>query len=1141
MARSLQALSAGVLFFLGMLAVRTFSTPHAVNALADVYSALTPEPKIILSPLGLDLKKLFESYPLVFAFLAGLYRGFTFVEVLAWLERKRVRNNVMVPIPGPYGFDPLNPPILANKIDGEVVRIVERPLTWKGPERNRDRKAAWDALSRLVFDMPAGARRRRGFRLLHREFEAFRWTIVVGRSSAGKTRLAMEFLRNISRWEDLTGPEKKPLLARALIRFGAWRRRILWYCPERDDPWDAGWATDAQNSQPEAGPPSRRFLNHLEEWKPHRPSVLLVDDQRHNILQAIVRELSARAHEFRYPVRVIAVSQTLPAWVEMPKEKHTASRSQQIKESPDPYPQIVILGPGSGFSRKEILEVAHEDFYPLRDWEEDEAGKLHLDAVENLTEGNPLLVELSLHAMANGNPIERMTVDELFEQRAVSILESLRRFGLPRTALRKLASAALAGPQRLSPEAHHRFWKGFEDEDEILSRCFNLGKSGGEMDGQRVMSLPCVRPNRVGDAFVRLVLHECCAEGDMPKAHQEEVVQEAWDLIPSGVMGAIERNGAHIDDLGYWLRTVPVQDEKRDHAALALAYATAAAHTLKGRPAPTYSTIDTLTLAKQEFSTVSGSKALDLLPAIYALLDVEGGLVRPYFQAVECCFTAALARILDDERVDPGTSEWVRIAKMYVEQHEANWNRSHIYSEIWDSIAETALKFARRFDSVLSKARADASLAIWRARVWRVATFYAGTQPDRDRMEAALKLVDEIAAEAASSAGVQSPEAAEYALERAIARRNTAHWIGQKADGERTVIELERAVEEIAKAFKNGASFQLELARIKLFKCMNKGLFADFDREGGTGSDARPKCEQVAIELEKVCAPFRGNKDFEQVRAEAWMVVCDCKANALDESFIMDFRKIEEAAEKFPRERDFSLIRCKFLNILCNWNAEKGIAVFEPAFSSAMAICDQFGGDEEFEVERAKGLAMYSRCLVLNDDARCLDIEKQVASIWSVFYMIEFDFQAALARANVCRFYSRFGNNDECEKAAAAVEEITCRHLYEPAFQLQLATTRAYLCRWKGTRDDLDGAVEEAMFIDGIAADFASDSFVMQRLAGEQALAWCAVAHTARRMHRDRQRRQAVEKIYALDARFPQSKAVRSHADEWRQNRPIEH
>jgi hypothetical protein len=440
-----------------MLAVRTFSTPHAVNALADIYSALTPEPKIILSPLGLDLKKLFESYPLVFAFLAGLYRGFTFVEVLAWLERKRVRNNVMVPIPGPYGFDPLNPPILANKIDGEVVRIVEKPLTWKGPERNRDRKAAWDALSRLIFDMPAGARRRR------------------------------------------------------------------------------------------------------------------------------------------------------------------------------------------------------------------------------------------------------------------------------------------------------------------------------------------------------------------------------------------------------------------------------------------------------------------------------------------------------------------------------------------------------------------------------------------------------------------------------------------------------------------------------------------------------------AIEIEEICAPFRGDKDFERVRAEAWMVVCDCKANAYDESFILDSRKIEEAAAKFPRERDFSLIRCKFLNILCNWNAQKGIATFEPAFNSAMAICDQFSGDEEFEVERAKVLAMYCRCLVSNDDARCLDVEKQVEAIWSVFYMIEFDFQAALARANTCRFHSRSGNNDECGKAAAAVEEITSRHLYEPAFQLQLAMARAYLCRSKGTSDDLEGAVKEAVFIDGLAAEFASDPFILNRFAIEQALAWCAVAHTAKRMRRDRQHREAVKNIYALDARFPQSTAVRHHADEWRHNRPGDH
>lgn len=543
-------------------------------------------------------------------------------EVFPWPDGVILR-----PIPPALAYDPLWPTILSQVRDDrkKSPELAEPALPWvlAGPDSPcpaGSRRNAWNLLSAFVREGSSDGRQKLLGRGKHGwlhpvdpGFLAFQWALVTGQPGSGKSRIAVEFLRKLGRRDDLEKPIDDPHALAVPCPLSWWRRRrLLWgefsrrHVPwlrwrasdlEQDlygDPWDIGWLRQVPEG---SGDPYKDrkadsgIAGKIGAWKPRRPTALLLDDPLDGEAEIVIQSFSTNKYRYRFPVRLLIVSQSIPSGLGV--EARSLGKEVIWKTDREDFSGVVVtIAERARLNKDEILSIAKRMPPPLRNWcEGDERTSDHLKAIEEITRGNALLVELALRKMRFASSLNGVSAARLIEERADRIFKALKRgFQGVDEHLPLLASYTLAGPE-FSGGA--RRTKAHGDLEAIkrragLRRCLNLAIGA---------DIPAVRPETIGYAFVQLVL----ADPNL-NANRHQLLADAWKLSPKGVQAAVERAGARIDELGSLLRkdldellhSSRPPSPKPNPADMASAYVTASVRFLLGQPRPTSFSRDAL-------------------------------------------------------------------------------------------------------------------------------------------------------------------------------------------------------------------------------------------------------------------------------------------------------------------------------------------------------------------------------------------------------------------------------------------------------------------------------------------------------------------------------------------------------------------
>ena len=194
-------------------------------------------------------------------------------------------------------------------------------------------------------------------------------------------------------------------------------------------------------------------------------------------------------------------------------------------------------------------------------------------------EGVPMLVELAIRHFFQNHSLEGLDASELIRlraQRVFDIITKSTKGELTDTELHHflciLASGTLAN--------HHPFKgimkdpynpKWMDQFETVLNKYFNISSEDLH---------PTIRPERVGDAFVRIVLDQVW----LSEERRQQIVATAWDFSPEGVLRSIERCAAIDDKLGALLRQPLPPDVTVEPADYALSLLKATTHIYFDQP-----------------------------------------------------------------------------------------------------------------------------------------------------------------------------------------------------------------------------------------------------------------------------------------------------------------------------------------------------------------------------------------------------------------------------------------------------------------------------------------------------------------------------------------------------------------------------
>lgn len=428
----------------------------------------------------------------------------------------------------------------AEKIDQRLFGFVDRefvralppppaatslPLPWVFPESSQ-RQQAWDALTALTENIA-------------RRDPRFAWGLLVGQPGSGKTRMVLEFAQRLARGRNGAGLNWRQ-------RVTAWCRRALPpLSPRSDDPWHVGVSpTD--------------FNHRIGHWQPMRPTLLLLDDLEPRLAANRLRELAARSRSWRFPVRLLAISQVIPPDVDLVLSGVRNPRWIPTENSvPMPAPPQILAG-ASRLTAEDVRALLRRldelgDGLPRKRLYRQEAMEKFLAA----TRGNPLLVELGLDWVRRGLDPEGISESVLIADRAEGVVKALEAAGIDETqpgSLDALAAATLVAPRARREPIVAAFQASNLPRGAAL-----LGIVPGDQVFDPMEELPAVRPQLIGDAFVRRVLSPAATPRRPEDAlkHARKMVAAGIAANPAGLLRASLRNARHDDPLAVALRETP--------------------------------------------------------------------------------------------------------------------------------------------------------------------------------------------------------------------------------------------------------------------------------------------------------------------------------------------------------------------------------------------------------------------------------------------------------------------------------------------------------------------------------------------------------------------------------------------------------
>ncbi|RVT96717.1 hypothetical protein EOD42_09890 [Rhodovarius crocodyli] len=446
-----------------------------------------------------------ESTAILFGFIIG---GTVPAAARDWLHERFLasfNDEVLAPV-----AERLRP----DREDGPDISFVD--LAWR-PGTSPKRVAAWKTLMGWCQGQLAPDRQQR-----------LSQAVLVGRTGAGKSRMAYELARHLARRDMLGGARPK---ATRSWRLGVYLRHALPGLRRRaDDPWDAGLLLpgpgDADFTQ---------FCERLKGWRPRRPTILLLDDppperlEEAGWLGQCWKALGA-GRAFAHPVCLLVINQSVPPETGLTYEPATDSWQRGGKPA-DPPP--VSLPAQQAFSEQETLEIAFASGHALGDLQTERTIRAQLYKV---TEGNPLLIQLAIEWLRDGKPVERITAEALSDARAARILVAFEQRGVREDSQRAaLALATLVGgASRERVEAGiARIWANATKlpEPAQLRACFPADPLQPGNDWR----LPAIRPEIIGDVFIERVL------AAMGPRHAIRLVEAACTVDAAAMLRGMRR------------------------------------------------------------------------------------------------------------------------------------------------------------------------------------------------------------------------------------------------------------------------------------------------------------------------------------------------------------------------------------------------------------------------------------------------------------------------------------------------------------------------------------------------------------------------------------------------------------------------
>ena len=465
--------------------------------------------------------------------------------------------NLFSPLPPLKAIDPLRP--LGKLAENDQAAHAD-PLPWRVTPAS-PMGEAWTALKTFA-ENPDGLQRHK-----------LDYQVLIGRPGSGKSRLSVEFLRAMGGLTAMPAPSTAPstyafnetvweeLWRKMSSLFAAWRQDLAswWHVqvlcrPCREgEPWDVGWIDPHAHAKAamEARASLEEIAPLLREWQPRRPTLLLLDDPYRGDALQTLRALNEHARQFRHPVRLLIVDQSIPGDLEADWQDGGWA-FQRFSTSAQP----IELRQAHAFTAEDIRVLRYTvmgDACPsdLRS----DAGVKHFLIK---TRGNPLVSELAFTWLREPeHTLHDMTRPALLRKRAQRIVEALRAAGISEAGLAPIAAATIAHVHlpRAVFEAQEREATGarviarsalavFERfqvpvESAALARAFALEV------GRLHRALPPVRPEMIGMAFVSEVFAKLGTES------AERILKAAWELDPYGTLRTVlqvERDPTADDD-----------------------------------------------------------------------------------------------------------------------------------------------------------------------------------------------------------------------------------------------------------------------------------------------------------------------------------------------------------------------------------------------------------------------------------------------------------------------------------------------------------------------------------------------------------------------------------------------------------------
>ncbi|SET57929.1 hypothetical protein SAMN05216326_1393 [Nitrosomonas marina] len=269
----------------------------------------------------------------------------------------------------------------------------------------------YDSILKFAFEGANDPIKQRGlFRRKSAEI-SFTWTLLTGQPGVGKSRVANEAARDLAQ-RDLFGGSKP--------KKGTWSQIKTWWREESpfntrkldDDPWDAVKFT-----------PTEEKINILASWYPRKPIFIIIDDPSPGQAIEALKTIAARKRIFAAPIRVLILSQVVPA--ELTTRLENNITSDDVSKAF--WGQILNLNLPANLDMAEESELRlyMKGLMEVGVTEKDlnsEAGLRHL---ARATEGNPLLVELAVEEVKNGTPAKALTFDKIINKNAEKLLKEL--------------------------------------------------------------------------------------------------------------------------------------------------------------------------------------------------------------------------------------------------------------------------------------------------------------------------------------------------------------------------------------------------------------------------------------------------------------------------------------------------------------------------------------------------------------------------------------------------------------------------------------------------------------------------------------------------------------------------------------------